>query len=69
MVRPFAVMVGAAPGSGKTTLTRELSGAMRLPHLNKDLVCTSLRRGLESSVANKRAFELVCGTARLWLEA
>ena len=65
----LAVVVSGAPGSGKTTLARELSDAMELPHLNKDLVCTSLRRGLESSLANKRAFEVVYGTARLWLEA
>ncbi len=65
----LAVVVSGAPGSGKTTLARELSGVMGLPHLNKDLVCSSLRRGLESSLANKRAFELVYGTARLWLEA
>ena len=69
LVRPLAVVVSGAPGSGKTTLARELSDAMGLPHLNKDLVCSSLRRGLESSLANKRAFELVYGTARLWLEA
>ena len=68
-MRPLAVVVSGAPGSGKTTLARELSEAMKLPHLNKDLVCSSLRRGLESSLANKRAFELVYGTARLWLEA
>jgi hypothetical protein len=66
---PLAVVVSGAPGSGKTTLARELSDAMGLPHLNKDLVCSSLRRGLERAEANKRAFELVYGTARLWLEA
>jgi AAA domain len=69
LVKALAVVVSGAPGSGKTTLARELSDAMGLPHLNKDLVCSSLRRGLESSLANKRAFELVYGTARLWLEA
>ncbi len=68
-MRPLAVVVSGAPGSGKTTLARELSDAMGLPHLNKDLVCSSLRRGLERSLANKRAFELVYGTARFWLEA
>jgi AAA domain len=69
LARPLAVVVSGAPGSGKTTLAQELSEAMGLPHLNKDLVCRSLRRGLESSLANKRAFELVYRTARLWLEA
>lgn len=69
LVRPLAVVISGAPGSGKTTLARELSDTMGLPHLNKDLVCRSLRRGLERSLANKRAFELVYGTARLWLEA
>ena len=43
-VRPLAVVVGGAPGSGKTTLARQLSEAMGLPHLNKDLLCSSLRR-------------------------
>jgi predicted kinase len=62
-------VVSGAPGSGKTTLARQLSEAMGLPHLNKDLVCSSLRRGeLESRVANKRAFEITYRTARSWLE-
>ena len=68
-MRPLAVVVSGAPGSGKTTLARELSDVMGLPHLNKDLVYSSLRRGLERSLANKRSFELVYGTARFWLEA
>jgi hypothetical protein len=69
LVRPLAVVVSGAPGSGKTTLARQLSEAMGLPHLNKDVVCSSLRRGeLESPVANKRAFEITYGTARSWLE-
>ena len=68
-VRPLAVVVGGAPGSGKTTLARQLSEAMGLPHLNKDLLCSSLRRSdLESPVANKRAFVITYGTARSWLE-
>ena len=62
-------MVSGAPGSGKTALARQLPEAMGLPHLNKDLVCTSLRRrDLESPVANKRAFEITYETARRWLE-
>ena len=69
LVRPLAVVVSGAPGSGKTTLARQLSEAMGLPHLNKDLLCSSLRRGdLESPVANKRAFVITYGTARSWLE-
>ena len=66
---PLAVVVSGAPGSGKTALARELSEAMGLPHLNKDLMCRSLYRGLDRSLANRRAFELVYRTARFWLEA
>ena len=52
-----AVVVSGGPGSGKTTLGRELSKDMRLPHLNKDLVCSSLSRRFERALANKRALE------------
>ena len=65
LLRPLAVVVSGAPGSGKTTQARQLSEAMGLPHLNKDLVCSSLHRAdLESPVANKRTFEITYGTAR-----
>ena len=38
-MKPLAVVVSGAPGSGKTTLARDLSQEIGLPHLNKDLVC------------------------------
>jgi dephospho-CoA kinase len=34
--RPLAVLVGGAPGFGKTTLATALSDELMLPHLNKD---------------------------------
>jgi adenylate kinase family enzyme len=33
---PLAVLVGGAPGSGKTTLADLLAGALDLPVLHKD---------------------------------
>jgi hypothetical protein len=69
-VKPLAVVISGAPGSGKTTLARELSEIMGLPHLNKDLVRSSLRRLPEQEEqANQRAFEVTYATARGWLEA
>ena len=38
--RPTAILITGVPGSGKTTLTRELSRALRLPHLARDDVRT-----------------------------
>ncbi|MGY6501536.1 MAG: AAA family ATPase [Acidimicrobiales bacterium] len=64
----IAVVVSGAPGSGKTTLASALSEAMWIPHLNKDTVAASLRRGgATAAAANKRAFELVYGTAASWM--
>ncbi len=69
-MKPLAVVVNGAPGSGKTTLARELSDGMGLPHLNKDLVCSSLRRlPQQREHANQRGFEVTYVTARGWLEA
>jgi predicted kinase len=69
-LRPLAVVVSGAPGSGKTTLARALSESMGLPHLNKDLVCSSLRRlPQQRQQANERAFEITYATARSWLAA
>jgi hypothetical protein len=43
---------------------------MSLPHLNKDLAQAALlRSGITYEAANKRAFEIVYGTARSWLNA
>ena len=34
--RPWLVMVTGEPGSGKSTLGRELAGALRIPYLSRD---------------------------------
>ena len=39
---PLVVMVGGAPGTGKTTLASRLANALELPLLSKDLVKESL---------------------------
>ena len=66
----MAIVISGAPGSGKTTLGALLAKTMWLPHLNKDVVMASLRRaGISTEAANKRAFEIVYGTARQWLSA
>ena len=36
MPRPWLVLVSGEPGSGKTTLGRQLAGALRLPFLSRD---------------------------------
>jgi predicted kinase len=35
---PLLVFVSGAPGSGKTTLARQLADHLQLPHLNKDII-------------------------------
>ena len=42
MPRPTAILVTGVPGSGKTTLARELSTHLRVPHLARDDVRTGL---------------------------
>ncbi len=55
--RPLLVLVTGAPGSGKTTLARQLAAELRLPHLNRDEVFDGLRhsvaRGAPAPVAQR----------------
>ena len=39
---PALIIVGGAPGTGKTTLARRLAASLRVPYLGKDLIKESL---------------------------
>jgi predicted kinase len=72
---PPAVVVGGAPGSGKTTLARRLGGALALPVLTKDDFKESLYETLgapdqaASALLGRAAIHLLYGTSARLLEA
>ena len=66
--RPLVVLVGGAPGSGKTTLGSALSKELLLPHLNKDdLVHGVWRTKLRAFELGLAGVELFYLTMELWL--
>ena len=66
--RPLVVLVGGAPGSGKTTLASALSKELLLPHLNKDdLVHGVWRTKLRAFELGLAGVELFYLTMELWL--
>ncbi len=58
----IVVVVTGLPGSGKTTLSRRLSGALKLPLLSKDLIKESL---FDVMGVNDRAWSLHLGAAAM----
>jgi len=72
---PLAVVVGGAPGSGKTTLARRLGEALALPVLTKDDFKESLYETVgapdqaASVVLGRAAMHLLYGTGARLLEA
>jgi thymidylate kinase len=53
VLRPFVVVSGL-PGSGKTTLARQLAGRLRLPLLDKDDVLTALLETVDAADPDQR---------------
>jgi len=55
--RPLLVLISGSPGSGKSTLGRQLSELLRLPHLNRDEIWSGLRfthrRGASDGVLSR----------------
>jgi len=55
--QPLLGLVSGAPGSGKTTLARQIALALRLPHLNPDEIWEglrfSVRRGTPESIGRR----------------
>jgi len=56
-VQPLLVLVSGAPGSGKTTLARQIAQALKIPHLNRDEIWEGLRftvrRGAPESIGGR----------------
>jgi hypothetical protein len=65
---PLAVLVGGAPGSGKTTLADHLGPALDLPVLHKDLLVHGRWRTLERATElGVGGVELFYRSMELWL--
>jgi predicted kinase len=47
--RPFVVVISGMPGSGKTTLGRDLSDALHLPLVSRDLIKTGMHVTVHST--------------------
>lgn len=66
---PLAVLVGGAPGSGKTTLAEVLAGALDLPALHNDALCHAIWRTRNQAMElGPPSVEPFYRTMELWLE-
>jgi len=66
---PLAVLVGGAPGSGKTTLSEALGVGLDLPVLHKDRLVHGRWRTLETATRlGESGVELFYRSMELWIE-
>jgi hypothetical protein len=66
---PLAVLVGGAPGSGKTTLADRLGCALDLPVLHKDQLVHGRWRSLDRATElGQNGVELYYRSMELWLQ-
>jgi hypothetical protein len=67
---PLAVLVGGAPGSGKTTLAESLAVGLDLPVLHKDLLVHGRWRTLDRATElGESGVEPFFRSMELWMEA
>ncbi|MGO8860199.1 MAG: zeta toxin family protein [Acidimicrobiales bacterium] len=67
---PLAILVGGAPGSGKTTLAEALADGLDLPVLHKDRLVHGRWRTLNSATElGKPGIEPFFRSMELWIEA
>src|ERR1700722_5233879 len=66
---PLAVLVGGAPGSGKTTLADQLASALNLPVLHNDALCHGIWRTQDQAMElGPSGVEPFYRSMELWME-